>query len=96
MTPKTIRFNANLIVLFKFANKNNVLEDIYPVVSVYATENEFEQLYDFATSQPHGGLVIDETSRKTILNKILITFRFFISSLCLSVLLCLCKCNLEE
>ena len=64
MIPKTIRLNANLIVLFKFANKKNVLEDIYPVVSAYVTENEFEELYEYATSEPHSALVIDGTTGK--------------------------------
>jgi len=69
MIPKTIRLNANLIVLFKFANKKNVLEDIYPVVSAYVTENEFEELYEYATSQPHSALVIDGTSGKIIFKR---------------------------
>ena len=33
MIPKTIRLNANLIVMFKFANKQSILDDIYPVIS---------------------------------------------------------------
>ena len=37
--PKTIRLNSNLIVMFKFANKKMVLDDIYPVVSAYVTED---------------------------------------------------------
>ena len=64
MIPKTIRLNANLIVLFKFANKKNVLDDLYPVVSSYVTEQEFEELYDYATSEPHSALVIDGTTGK--------------------------------
>ena len=35
MIPKTIRLNANLIALFKFANKNTILDDIYPTMSAY-------------------------------------------------------------
>ena len=53
MIPKTKRLNANLIVLFKFANKKNVLEDLYSIVSAYVTENEFDEVYEYATSEPH-------------------------------------------
>jgi hypothetical protein len=28
--PKTIRLNANLLALFKLADSNTVLEDVYP------------------------------------------------------------------
>ena len=62
--PKTIRLNANLIVMFKFANKKSILDDIYPVISAYITEEEFEELYDYATSESHSALVIDHTKDK--------------------------------
>jgi hypothetical protein len=42
MIPKTIRLNANLIALFKFANKNIILDDIYPTMSAFITEQEFK------------------------------------------------------
>lgn len=69
MIPKTIRLNANLIVLFKFANKKNVLDDLYPIVSAYVTEEEFNEVYEYATSKPHDALVIDGTSGKIIFKK---------------------------
>lgn len=69
MIPKTIRLNANLIVLFKFANKKNVLEDLYPIVSAYVTEDEFDEVYEYATSEPHDALVIDGTNGKIIFKK---------------------------
>lgn len=62
--PKTIRLNSNLIVLFKFANKEAILEDIYPIISAYITEEEFKELYEYATKEPHDALVIDFTSSK--------------------------------
>ena len=47
-----------------FANKKNVVDDLYPVVSSYVTEQEFEELYEYALSQPHSALVIDGTTGK--------------------------------
>jgi len=67
--PKTIRLNANLIVMFKFANKKSVMEDIHPVVSAYVTEEELMELYEYATTEPHDALVIDGTRRKIVFKK---------------------------
>ena len=50
--------------MFKFANKKSILDDIYPVISAYITEEEFEELYDYATSESHSALVIDHTKDK--------------------------------
>ena len=69
MIPKTIRLNANLIALFKFANKNTILDDIYPTMSAFITEEQFKNLYDYATEQPHDSLVIDATKGKPIFKK---------------------------
>jgi hypothetical protein len=69
MVPKTIRLNSNLIVLFKFANKKNVIDDIYPIVSAYVTEEELMDLYEHATSEPHDALVIDGTGSKIVFKK---------------------------
>ena len=67
--PKTIRLNSNLIVLFKFANKKNVIDDIHPVVSAYVTEDQLMELYEYATAEAHNALVIDGTSSKIIFKK---------------------------
>jgi len=67
--PKTIRLNANLIVMFKFANKKSVMEDIHPVVSAYVTEEKLMELYEYATKEPHDALVIDGTGRKIVFKK---------------------------
>ena len=67
--PKTIRLNANLIAMFKFANKQAVINDIYPVVSAYVTEEQLMELYEYATSEPHSALVIDGTRSKIIFKK---------------------------
>jgi hypothetical protein len=67
--PKTIRLNSNLIVMFKFANKQAVINDIYPVVSAYVTEEKLMELYEHATSENHSALVIDSTTSKIIFKK---------------------------
>ena len=67
--PKTIRLNANLIVMFKFANKKSVMEDIHPVVSAYVTEEKLMELYEHATAEPHDALVIDGTGSKIVFKK---------------------------
>ena len=67
--PKTIRLNSNLIVLFKFANKKMVLDDIHPVVSAYVTEDQLMELYEYATAEPHNALVIDGTGSKIVFKK---------------------------
>jgi hypothetical protein len=69
MIPKTIRLNANLIALFKFANKNTILDDIYPTMSAFITEEQFKNLYDYATDESYNALVIDATKGKPIFKK---------------------------
>ena len=66
---KTIRLNANLIALFKFANKESILDDVYPTVSAYITEDKFKELYEHATEEPHNALVIDGTGSKILFKK---------------------------
>ncbi len=67
--PKTIRLNINLIVMFKFANKKSVMEDIHPVVSTYVTEEKLMELYEHATNEAHDALVIDGTGSKIVFKK---------------------------
>ena len=67
--PKTIRLNANLLALFKFADSNKVLEDVYPLFSAFVKEDEFKELYDYATKEAHNALVIDATRGTPIFKK---------------------------
>jgi hypothetical protein len=69
MIPKTIRLNANLIALFKFSNKNTILDDIYPTMSAFITKEQFKNLYDYATEKPHDSLVIDTTQGRPTFQK---------------------------
>jgi late competence protein required for DNA uptake (superfamily II DNA/RNA helicase) len=55
--------------MFKFANKQAVINDIYPVVSAYVTEDQLMELYEHATSEPHSALVIDGTHSKIVFKK---------------------------
>jgi hypothetical protein len=67
--PKTIRLNANLLALFKFADSDTVLEDVYPLFSAFIKENEFKELYEYSTKEPFNALVIDATRGKPIFKK---------------------------
>ena len=65
----TIRLNANLLALFKFADSDTVLEDVYPLFSAFIKENEFKELYEYSTQEPFNALVIDATRGKPIFKK---------------------------
>ncbi len=67
--PKTIRLNANLLALFKFADSETVLEDVYPLFSAFVKEEQFKELYEYATKEPFNALVIDATRGKPIFKK---------------------------
>jgi DNA-binding transcriptional regulator PaaX len=57
--PKNIRLNCNVFFVGKFASKKVVLEDLYEEVSNVLTLEEFEELYDKATEEQFGSLIID-------------------------------------
>lgn len=57
--PKTFRLNSSVFHLCRFSNKKMILEDIYPEVSNVLTEEQFEKLYDEATKERYGSLIID-------------------------------------
>jgi hypothetical protein len=63
--PKALRLNASLFVLFKFANRDVVLETLYEEVSNLVTQKQFAMLYDHATSDDHDALVIDQSQPKS-------------------------------
>jgi len=62
--PKNIRLNCNVFFLGKFASKKVVLEDIYEEVSNILTPEQFEELYDKATEEQYGSLIIDNTHKE--------------------------------
>lgn len=57
--PKNIRLNCNVFFVGKFASKKVVLEDLYEEVSNILTLEQFEELYDKATEDQFGSLIID-------------------------------------
>ena len=57
--PKNIRLNCNVFFIGKFASKKVVLEDLYEEVSNVLTAEQFEELYDKATEEQYGALIID-------------------------------------
>jgi hypothetical protein len=59
--PKPIRNNTSLFILYRFANKKIVLDDLYEEVSGRLKPNEFEEMYDFATEGDHDAMVMDFT-----------------------------------
>ncbi len=46
-----------------------ILDDIYPAISAFITEEEFKDLYDYSTVEPRDALVIDNTKGKPIFFK---------------------------
>ena len=61
--PKNIRNNCSIFYLGKFASKKMILEDMYEEVSNVLTPEEFEELYNIATEDQYGALVIDSTGK---------------------------------
>lgn len=62
--PKGIRTNTSLFVIFKFASKKIITEDLYEEVSNCLTLPRFEDLLDHATKDEHDCLVIDFSQSK--------------------------------
>ena len=62
--PPVIRTNTDLWILFKFASKERIIEQIYNEVSSILTIEQFEALYEYATKDSkHDCLIIDNHSR---------------------------------
>ena len=57
--PKSIRTNTGLFVIFRYANKRVITDDLYEEVSNTLRPEEFEDIFDYATSDDHACLVID-------------------------------------
>jgi hypothetical protein len=65
--PKNIRLNSNVFFLGKFQNRNMVCEDLYEEISDAVTLEQFEELYNHATAEKYGCLVMDLTNGKRFL-----------------------------
>lgn len=61
--PKNIRLNCNVFFIGKFASKKILEEDFWEEVSNVLTLEQLNELYDKATEEQYGSLIID-CSRK--------------------------------
>jgi hypothetical protein len=62
--PPVIRTNTDTWVLFKFASKERILDQIYNEISLLLTIEQFEALYDYATKDSkHDALIIFNHNR---------------------------------
>ena len=68
--PKNIRLNCSVFQLATFKNKRVILEDIYEEISNVVGIDDFEKLYDHATSKQYGSLIIDTTNGKRFLSNL--------------------------
>ena len=64
--PPVLRRNLDIFVIFKFANVQSVVEQIYPEISGIIKEEEFETLFEYATKERHNALIIDQTSKQNV------------------------------
>ena len=62
--PKSIRTNANVFVIFKFASKKIILDDLYVEVSNFLTEEQFMDVLNFAHETEHDALILDFSQKK--------------------------------
>jgi len=62
--PPVIRTNTDLWILFKFASKERIIEQIYNEVSSLLTIENFEALYEYATKDSkHDALILDNHNK---------------------------------
>jgi hypothetical protein len=63
-----IRNNIDIWAIYKFSNIKMILEKVYDEVSNILTEQQFEEAYKHATTEPHDALIID-THPETSIDK---------------------------
>ncbi len=52
-----------MFVIFKLANVQSVVEQIYPEIWGLMKEGDFEIVFEYATLNMHDALIIDQTSK---------------------------------
>ena len=62
--PKILRNNSSCFSIFKYASKKVICDDMYTEVSGHLTEEQFMQLYEYATEAPHSFLFMDWSAPK--------------------------------
>ena len=60
--PPVLRRNLDIFVIFKFANAQSVVDQIYPEISGVIKEEDFINVFEYATLNKHDALIIDQTS----------------------------------
>lgn len=65
--PKNMRLNSSLFFLGKFQNHKMVCEDLYEEISDAVSLEQFQELYQHATSEKYGALILDLTDGKRFL-----------------------------
>ncbi len=53
----------DIFVIFKFANAQSVVEQIFPEISGVIKEEDFKNLFEYSTLDKHDALIIDQTSK---------------------------------
>jgi hypothetical protein len=61
--PPVLRRNLDIFVIFKFANVQSVIEQIYAEISGVIKEEDFKIVFEYATINKHDALIIDQTSK---------------------------------
>ena len=55
-----MRRNLDIFVIFKFANVQSVVEQIYPEISGVIKEEDFKNVFEYATLNKHDALIYCE------------------------------------
>lgn len=66
---KCIRANTQVWILFNFKSMKIILDDIFPEFSGTVNEEQFLDLYNYATKDEHDALVIDEKDERGVMFK---------------------------
>ncbi len=61
--PPVLRCNLDIFVIFKFANVQSVVEQIYPEIPGVIKEGDFKIGFEYATINKHDALIIDQPSK---------------------------------
>lgn len=67
--PKDIRLNCNCFFFGAFKNQKMIENDLYEEVSKEFTLDEFKNMFDYATKEQYGALVVDCTRDQLKLSK---------------------------
>ncbi len=59
----------NVVCVGPSADSETVLEDVYALFSAFVKEEQFKELYEYATKEPFNALVIDATRGEPIFKK---------------------------